>query len=100
MTAGGTGSVDVGLENYVGCLSFLLWRTWLADSAAPPLSSGFDDGAEDRHTAMTVSRSQRCAGSASMRGCQSATTAISGVSTGSGKLTTLLRTMDRTGRIA
>lgn len=38
------------------------------------------------HTAITVLRSQRWAGSASMRGCHIADTAISGVRTGSSKL--------------
>ncbi len=39
-----------------------------------------------RHTETTVSRSQRCAGSASNRGCHIAEITISGVRTGSSKL--------------
>jgi hypothetical protein len=39
-----------------------------------------------RHTETTVSRSQRCAGSASIRGCHIAEIAISGLRTGSSKL--------------
>lgn len=42
-------------------------------------------GAATRHTAITTTRSQRCAGSASMRGCHMAEIAISGVRTGSSK---------------
>jgi hypothetical protein len=39
-----------------------------------------------RHTETTISRSQRCAGSASTRGCHIAEITISGVRTGSSKL--------------
>ena len=43
-------------------------------------------GSDQPHTSRTQPRSQRCAGSASSRGCQSNETVTSGIETGSGKL--------------